>query len=98
MNQPIEWKGDLDDDCTAEHGDLFAHVECMGAGWYTSEDPDTGKPDRKDRFKTQTWWCSVSIGRGKDSVDLFNSGDCGGAFSTGGLARAVCEAIMRGRP
>ena len=30
------WRGDLNDDCTLEWGDYYAHVENMGESWYCS--------------------------------------------------------------
>ena len=75
----IEWTGDLDDDCKATSGNYTAHCEAL---FHAKID------GQKDTF----WYAAVAH---KDKpVYIFHSGDCGGSFCGGHLARAVCEEIM----
>ena len=79
------WQGDLQDDCSLEVGDLLAHAECMGE--HVAYDPQ----DKRDKWAGESWFLAVY--RGKEQV--FHSGEPGGSFSSGELARAVAETIIR---
>lgn len=86
--EKIEWTGDLKDDCVARLGTLVAHCECMGDLLCRDIDHPRDKP-----WPMETWYASVSD-RGET---IFHSSEVGGTFTTGELARAVCEAIMLAR-
>lgn len=84
------WRGDLDDDCTCQVGDLAAHAECMDEIRWRSID--------EKRYETaKVWYCSV--GRVDErgflvGEHLFHSGEPGGMILSGEMARAICEAII----
>lgn len=78
----IQWKGDLDDDCSAMVGNLSAHCESLG--------------EYDKHF--ENWYCSVAPVDKAGFVngpDLFHSSESGGAILGGTMARAICEAILK---
>lgn len=81
----IEWTGNLEDDCCATSGNITAHcevmIECKIV--YNGDDVD-------DVETAALWWASVCVGE----REVFNSSVSGGTFTSGALARSVCEAIM----
>ena len=81
MSDRIEWTGDLNDDCVAKWRGMTAHCEVISD--YVGDDNEL----------VDLWWCAVD--REDDGEDLFDSGLHGGYVTSGDLARAICEAVMR---
>lgn len=88
--EPITWTGDLDDDCFAVLGDLSAHCECMGDMQCFDINPDNDEITGQ-AYELPTWWFVVREG----DREVFDVSDAGGLATSGALARAVCETIMR---
>lgn len=85
----IEWSGTPEDDCVARWNGLVAHCEVMSD--YMVRD-ECGEPlPRSQQYRSQDWWFAVYRRR----ECLFTSSDAGGGVTTGSLARAICEHIMR---
>lgn len=85
--EPIEWKGDLGDDCTAEWRGMFAHAECL-----YEYDPDDHEPDESPNDPSY-WFCSVII-KGRE-YELFHDMTADVMPKTGKAARWLCELVMR---
>ncbi len=87
----FEWTGDLDYDCTLIVGDLMGRAECLGTLKVKGE---AGMPE------IDYWYCAVYSGideDGKGGDVLFHNGEPGGLVIEGGMARAICEAIISAR-
>lgn len=86
------WKGDLTDDCCLRIGWLCAHAELMCDDIKCRADGE--------KWTEERWFLGVYISdptaeTGKDDVTLFHSGEHAGAITTGEMARAIAEAIIR---
>lgn len=88
----IEWRGNLDDDCTVQIGDLIGRCECLSE--YRCYDPEF----IDEEWNGENWFCAVYQGKppydGSSGRILFHSGEHGGSIGGGEMARAICEAIM----
>lgn len=87
------WRGDLEDDCSLRVGRLFAHAELMC-------DDIKCRDGFGEKWNEERWFLGVYVGdpdaeTGKDDVVLFHSGEHGGAITSGEMARAIAEAIIR---
>lgn len=83
----INWHGDLSDDCHAEHNGMVAHCECMGDFEADIEN------ENGERSTLEIWFADVR--RGDEYI--FSTNDHAGIITSGEMARAVCEAIMKGQ-
>jgi hypothetical protein len=84
----IVWRGDLDDDCSAEWRGLGAHAELMG-------ESDPSDPDSADAWYCSVWRVNPAARVGSDNETLFHSSDHDTLPLTGPAARRLCELVMR---
>ena len=89
---PIEWRGDLEDDCSAKVGNLLAHCERLADCFIADAD------EPRKRSPVSVWYvsvCPVDENNRPTGDDLFHSGEPGGLIIGGTMARAIAEAIIR---
>jgi hypothetical protein len=88
----ITWEGDLTDDCTCRAGNLLAHCENMGPIKWRCVD------DGRKLYDAEIWFCLVARVDDQGFIvgdPIFHSGDYGGLITSGELARAISETILK---
>lgn len=90
--QPIpQWEGDLTDDCVLRVGRWVCHCECLG-DHICRPHPDCPSGSTEE-WNSQSWFVGVY----HEGEQFYSSADPGGMITSGDQARAICEAIIRGR-
>lgn len=87
LYEPINWDGDLNDDCTTArwHG-LYGRAELMA-----DFEAVSGDEVEVIRWKGESWWCAVFDSEG----EVWSSNAVGGNIGSGARAREVVELVMR---
>lgn len=94
--EPIRWTGDLDDDCFAEWGGMFAHAECMGDVRVRDISfDDTPEIALDPECESEYWWAGVFDGSKVGRTELWSTNDVVGYVIGGARARELCEWVMR---
>ena len=81
LKEPIEWTGDLNDDCVARWRGLLAHAEAMNKG--------------VDKNGMSVEWWYFAVCREGEEDDIVHSTSDEMSAATGEAARRICEVFMR---
>lgn len=84
LTEPIEWTGDLADDCTARWRGLVGRTEMMGV-------VQGSRAGSEEKTEVDHWWWSVIDEQGNEAA----SQNTEGGWIDGINSRRLCESIMR---